>query len=372
MSMDEVGETYYWNEYYLQGDAGEEATLVFEETESGGEWRLFTMLEPDAPMTVREAAAKRVGDAVRLEDRELRVTVVDESRVEFIEGEAPEAVELGDSAQYFNAEGGNRMFVVSWSGEEVECFRGADLKSRTVAEAFGLSPAELVRLAGPPQSAMFIQEGGSGTKASIVVAGVVIFLIAIVTFVIISRANAGNRRAAVLRTRSAAPSLTLDSSGLVDGKSYRVTGRQVVEVAQVGRVHERDEYWLKGSDGNVARLLCGLSPNDADWRLFTPLSPSEPLTPQRAAQLQVGQKVNIDGYEAMLEEIFQTRTLPKPGAVAGDANANIQFGFSARTAQMVLLVLWNNSGIEFQRGVRVDAKEVKAAFQAATPLEVTR
>jgi hypothetical protein len=106
--------------------------------------------------------------------------------------------------------------------------------------------------------------------------------------------------------------------------------------------------------------------------LFTPLSPSEPLTPQRAAQLQVGQKVNIDGYEAMLEEIFQTRTLPKPGAVAGDANANIQFGFSARTAQMVLLVLWNNSGIEFQRGVRVDAKEVKAAFQAATPLEVTR
>ena len=44
MSMEEAGATYYWNEFYLIGDQGNCATLVYEETDNGSEWRLFTLL----------------------------------------------------------------------------------------------------------------------------------------------------------------------------------------------------------------------------------------------------------------------------------------------------------------------------------------
>ena len=35
LSMEESGETYYWNEFHLIGDDGKCATLVFEQTENG-------------------------------------------------------------------------------------------------------------------------------------------------------------------------------------------------------------------------------------------------------------------------------------------------------------------------------------------------
>jgi len=56
-----------------------------------------------------------------------RVTLVDESKVYWVEGRPPEGVELGDIANYFNALAGNRMYVVSWTGPEVEVFQGMDL-----------------------------------------------------------------------------------------------------------------------------------------------------------------------------------------------------------------------------------------------------
>jgi len=371
LSMDDAGETYYWNEFFLKSDAGEEATLVFEETETGGQWRLFTLFEPDSPMTAREASAKRVGDPVHFDNRDLRVTLVDESRVEHIEGEAPEGVERGDVARYFNAEGSNRMFVVSWTGDEVECFRGADLSPRVVADAFGLPHEQLYRLAGPPRGAMFARQQNYGSKASLVFVGVVVFLVAIIVFVIVVKANAGNRRNAVIRTRAANESLASEAAAMLEGKRYRVTGHQVIEIAQVGRFHERHEYLLKDEDGNAARLICGLGATDLDWWLFTALNPIEPLTPQRAAQLHVGQKVVVDGYEAAVSEIFQARVRPATGSAPATGDI-VQFGFTARGTAFVLLALWDNAAIQIHRGVRVDAKATKAAFQASVPLEATK
>ena len=42
MGETEGGETYYWNEFNLEAGDGGYADLVYEETERGGEWRLFT------------------------------------------------------------------------------------------------------------------------------------------------------------------------------------------------------------------------------------------------------------------------------------------------------------------------------------------
>jgi len=373
LSMDDAGGTYYWNEFYLKSDAGEKATLVFEETETGGEWRLFTLFEPDTPITAPEAAARRVGDAVRFDDRDLRVTLVDESRVEFIEGEAPEGVERGDVARYFNAEGANRMFVVSWTGDEVECYRGADLQPRIVAEAFGLSGSELSRLASSPSGTVFAGEGSTSSGSGKFLVVVILIIFVTLGFLIVSKAKWTGRRAAAIHTRAVTAPLALAGSGTIAGKSFQITAHRLVEVAQVGRAYERHEYDLQDADKNLAQLVCGLNAGDPDWWLFTPLNPAEPMTPQRAAQFQVGQIVTVDGYAAPVSELFQTRLRPSTGSVTTSAAAvTVRFGFTARTEQFALLVLWDNSGIQFQRGVRVDAKAVKASFQASAPLEATR
>ena len=117
MGVTDDGETYYWNEFNLEARDGSCADLVYEETERGGEWRLFTMFEPEYPMTATDAATKRVGDSLNLTGTDVRVTLRDTSRVYHIESKAPEGVEVGDVANYFNAEAGDVMQVVSWPGE---------------------------------------------------------------------------------------------------------------------------------------------------------------------------------------------------------------------------------------------------------------
>ncbi len=41
------GETYYWSEFNLRADDQTSATLVFEETDDGGDWKLFTDFTPE-------------------------------------------------------------------------------------------------------------------------------------------------------------------------------------------------------------------------------------------------------------------------------------------------------------------------------------
>ena len=98
LGVDIAGETYYWNEFNLEAKSGETATLVFEETETGGDWRLFTQFEPDFPLTAADAATKKVGDSLNLTGTDVRVTLVQRSRVYYVEAEAPEGETVGSIA----------------------------------------------------------------------------------------------------------------------------------------------------------------------------------------------------------------------------------------------------------------------------------
>jgi hypothetical protein len=202
---------------------------------------------------------------------------------------------------------------------------------------------------------------------------VILIIFVTLGFLIVSKAKWMGRRGAAIHTRADVAPLAPDGSGTIAGKTFQISAHRLVEVAQVGRVYERHEYELQDADKQPAQLVCGLNAGDPDWWLFTPLNPAEPMTPQRAAQFQVGQIVTVDGYAAPVSEIFQTRLRAPTGSVTTNAAAvAVRFGFTARTEQFVLLVLWDNVGIQFQRGVRVDAKAVKASFQASAPLEATR
>src|SRR5690348_3077991 len=67
MGVEIDGATYFWNEYHLLDGSGNAATLVFEETENGYEWKLFRAFTPLRPLSAGEAAAKKVGDMINLD-----------------------------------------------------------------------------------------------------------------------------------------------------------------------------------------------------------------------------------------------------------------------------------------------------------------
>ena len=134
----DAGAIYYWNEFNLETSGGNYATLVFEETGCGGKWRFFEMFDPREPMTSEEARSKGIGDAVNLDGSTATITRVDRSRVYAVEGKVPEGVVVGQHANYFNAGGGDKMIVVSWTGDEVEFYSGTTIASAVVAFAFNL------------------------------------------------------------------------------------------------------------------------------------------------------------------------------------------------------------------------------------------
>ena len=367
MGMDDGGETYYWNEFNLVNDGGESATLVFEETERGGTWRLFTLFEPEYPMTAADAATRRVGDQLNLDGHDVRVTLVDESRVYEIEGEAPEGVEIGDVAHYFNAEAPNRMLVVSWTGDEVEYYRGVTLKDGTVASAFNLT---VERFRGPSRSAAgsaffsarsALNETPSTPGAVMKIIGV--FLVIVISLAAYASCRSSSRRAGVVKTSAPAAPLTVGSVGKLNDKTWNLVGHAVVEIAQVGRVFDRHEYRLADDERNEALLVYGLKPGERAWTLFTPLQPLSSLAPQQAALLRVGVLVNLDGYVAPVTELFQStiRQIEGPGFTDWKTGA-VSYGFSAQTNSILLLARWDETGIAFHRGLPLQTKEVTAAF----------
>ena len=374
MGMDDGGVVYYWNEFNLQASDGDSATLVFEETERGGEWRLFTMFEPEYPMTAADAATKRVGDPLNLDGTDVRVTLVDESRVFHIEGEAPEGVEVGDVARYFNAEAGDKMQVVSWTGDEIEYYHGIDLARGAVASAFGLRSETPMGSGSSPgaQGLSSVWSGstadnyGSGPKFAMKAVGVL--LGAAILFAGYSRWAPVRRAATVMKVSVPASPLVVGSTGKLDGRNYRVAGHALVEIAQVGLLYDRHEYPLVDDDENKALLVSGLKPGAKDCFLFTPLQPLNPLTPYQAAAIRAGETVNVDGVVAPVGEVFQSaiRQVESPD-LPDLKTGDVFFGFSGKSGSTVLLVRWNNSRITFYQGKALPAKDVTAAFSRPTP-----
>jgi hypothetical protein len=368
MGMDDEGETYYWNEFNLKSDDGENITLVHEPTEDGEAWRLFTLFEPDNPMSVQEAASIRVGDEVNLEGNPIRVTLMDESQVYYIEGEAPEGVEVGDVANYFNAETDNKMQVVSWTGNEIEFYRGANLHPETVAAAFNthIEPCRKVSSATSLLGSMGSQFEGSDDSASPWVIKVVVGLLALVImFVWFSTRGSLWRRTSVVRSSAPASPLSVGNAGSLEGTTFHVGAHAVVAIQEVGRYFERHEYLLVDTNGKPALLVYGLKPGGKDWCLFSALQPTDAFTPQKAAAVRYGELVNIDGIVAPATELFQTTVLgtdvENPTAPVLRTGERL-FGFAANANGMQLLVRWNESGIAFHHGSILPEKTVTQAF----------
>jgi hypothetical protein len=364
MGETEGGETYYWNEFDLESTDGSYADLVFEETERGGEWRLFTLFEPEYPMTAADAATKHVGDRLNLTGEDVRVTLRSASRVYHIEGQAPEGVEVGDVANYFNAEAGNVMQVVSWTGDAVEYYNGVNIPQGVVAAAFNVPRAS---------NASSFSGGDSswlGGNAEHYDSGVKFFLKAALVlfgfFIIFGRhfsCSTDYESSPVKKIPAGVPPLAIGAGGKLNDKHYHVTGHAVVEIAEVGLDFERHEYQLTDDDGVTDLLVCGLKPGETNWTLFTPLSNPLPPSPQQCAAKKAGDMVNIDNVIAFVNELFLSTTRRVEGTASVDWQpGDMRFGFEARGVSDLLLARWNAAAVNFQRGTNVVANDVTAAF----------
>jgi hypothetical protein len=346
LSMEEAGETYYWNEFHLIGDDGKCATLVFEQTEKGPEWKMFTLLEPAPPMSAAEAALKRVGDQINFEGRTLSVTCVDESRVCEIEGEAPEGVEHGDIAHYFNAESGHEMIVVSWTGEEVEFYRGLNIPARAVSSAFGVSAVPSGALSYLGQS--HDEAAGEQRKGKFIIALMVLAL----AWFAVPRFGCNPVERAERPPKLPPAELSIGSVGKLNALQYHITGHAIVEVARVGKRFLRHEYSVVDEAGNEAILWQGTEQGASKWMLAMPFTPSQPLTPTAAGALRLGQAVNIRDTAENVTDLFLARIGKVEGAQNWPAGTEL-YGFAAQApkAKEMTVALWDGSTLNMFRAV---------------------
>jgi hypothetical protein len=364
MGMEEEGETYTWNEFHLLDEKGASSTLVHEETERGGEWRLFYLFDPEKPLAAAEAAAKRAGDAVDLGGPPLRVTLVDKSRVLRVEGQAPEGVEEGDVARYFNAEGGGQMVVVSWTGEEVECFRGINLSAEAVAAAFGLPKPSA---SAPPAAFAFAPAAGTppATSAKKALGCATVFLAAVVLGASWLSARAGRPSLPLAPAKPALPPapLAVGSRGEIDGVPVTVEGHAVVEIARVDARFDRHEYHLSDGAGNSWLLAFGAGPGGTNPVLFTRFAPDPPLSPAQAAALRGGATVRLEGIPARVGDLSRVLVMRLEGRdLAAPAGGREFYGFTARSGTHLFLARWNARGLGLYRG-RPFPAEAARAFQ---------
>lgn len=368
MGMDADGERYYWNEFNLKNADGDSATLVFEETERGGEWKLFIAIEPDTTMTAAEAAAKTVGDRMVIDSTNVCVSLVDESRIYFIEGEAPAGMDVGDVANYFNAESGNTMIVVSWTGDEVEYFRGITLKRGAVAQAFGVREYATGNLSSSSAlqggaGSLLSSPTGSFPKKALILLGLIV-----ITFIFFQQTPSchlmNSHRGSKLIAASKS-SAKLGDTIKISGANWLVKAKSLVRISEVGQNYERYEFNLTNESGEQSVLIHGMNPGTDDWFHFTLLSPLDPMTPTKAAELHIGETINVDGVIVAISHIFQaffTKTESAPDAPLGENQNPPMYGFSGGSETLMLIARWDSSSVQFLKGRRLSARQIDEAF----------
>ena len=365
LGMELDGETYYWNEFNLVDQSGGAVTLVHEETEDGYVWKLFRLYEPLHALSIGEARAKRAGETVNFEGRPIHISLVDQSRVYHIEGEAPEGVEVGDIANYFNADAGDRTLVASWSGDEIEFYEGRDLPEGRVERAFNLSDGSTESV--PTSFTSTFGSGGSGgsgfgARTVVTIGGLLLTIIA--ALFSCNRSNRHSQRAAPPPPPPVPVVQLVDNMhGALAGRNYTIAGQAQVEIAKQGGNFDRPEFDLADDSGGHALFINALNGSKREWHLFQPMATPEGFTPYEAAALRQGSPATIAGRTMQVTQLFQSRVLSTTGQPAPTLwSADMQYGLLARVGNEWLIARWNETEIQLFSGKPVPESEVRTAF----------
>lgn len=360
MSVMLDGETYYWNEFNLVDAAGGEMTLVYEETEEDAEWKLFKRVEPLRPFSPSAAATVRVGDDLDLGDRHGRVTMVDESRVVLIEGAAPDGIYQGSVANCINANVGERMIVISWTGEEVEYYEGVVTSALRIQGAFDL-----------PKSAAsdrrhFGSVGNDGDYSGFNVVVIILMVIGGLWFLVdtISEDDGNDYVPSPSANRMASPlHLPNGTTGLLNGRQYRIRGHAFVEISRLADTFDEHEYALSTAEDGRALLVKALQGQRSDWYLLEPKITPAGFGPFDAARLREG-AVGVIGQPSMrVAQLYRSRIFRSDGDDLKMLwTSGIQYGFLAKDGPNSIIARWDENGVRLWTVKIVRDEEVRGAF----------
>lgn len=349
---------YRWHEYYVQLDDGRLVILVYE----GGEWKWFEAFTPPNAFTAREAETYRIGKVVELRDNAAEIKYVSTSRVVYAEGKTWDGVRKGAEARYFNAEAGNKMFVVSWTGNDIEFFTGKKLSRYMVPQAFKLSATGFWRN---------LLWGGSGSLDFNFKLGPALVVIVVFAAFLIDVINSppGPVSSSVEPPPiAAAPSLQLPdgAQGTLDGEHFSIRGHTLVEIDEVGKRFRRYEYDLVDDAGDRALLIEDLDGNPHHWVLLRPATAPAWLTPTAAATLRERTSLSLGNRTASVERLLLTRSLGGSGPVAElNPPGTIRYGLLAQSAGTWMLVRWDDRQLDFEQGPTLPEKLVLDALAPA-------
>src|ERR1039458_5322033 len=131
------------------------------------------------------------------------------------------------------------MIVVSWTGQEVEFYKGLDLSPTTVSSAFNVRLVNFSRLFRAP--------GGSRQLSGLVVVLVVALVLVIVVIFGYHAFMPSRRTPAIVRTGAPASPLAVGKTGKLGGTRFQVQSHLLVEMAMVGRRLDRKSTRLNSS-----------------------------------------------------------------------------------------------------------------------------
>lgn len=358
MGMEDQGETYYWNEFYLSDGSDRIAMLVCEEVYGGQQWRLFTEFTPATPLTAADAASKQVGDRMSLDGVSAEVTVVDETRVYEIEGNAPDWVSVGDVSKYFNAEAGGKMWVVSWSRDEVEYYRGMQLHPEMVAQALRL----------PVKSFKTAARSGTNSNKGCGVAAVLL-VIAAGGFFLFRGCGSSSRisqpspssppRSAptapvVQRHPAPASPLSVGMNFVLEGQTHRVISHRVTGLTKVNSQWNTHHYQTVDAAGRTNLLGVRVQSASTNWLLFKPLIVKLPPTPAAAASVRVGDTITLDDFSGRVTDLQMSHEVSRTGPpIAGFATNGLTYHYLATSSNGMMLASWTGDGIVFHLGLNV-------------------
>lgn len=352
MGMEDAGETYFWNEFYLSDGSDRIAMLVCEEVYGAQQWRLFTEFTPTTPLTAREAWLKQVGNSVDLDGVSAEVTVVDQTRVYFIEGKAPDWVSVGDEAQYFNAEAGGKMWVVSWSGDEVEYYRGMQLYPELVAQALQLPVTSFKTASASSGSA-----GGGGLSYGV---RSVLCAVAIIGITAFNLYRVGSwqlphtpalPQPVVPRVSAPPRTLAVGAEVYLGGETYRVVTHRETGFTKVNAQWNTHHYEVTDAAGRTQLLTGPMLFSATNWHLFKPHAATLPPKPEVAAAMRVGEKVTLDGFQGTVVDLLMSQEVSRTGPpIEGFATNGLTYHYLAVSGSNLLLASWTGERVHFHRG----------------------
>lgn len=344
---------FRWQEYYLKGSGGVNRLLVFE----AGEWKLFQLFEPRKPVALDYLQRAHAEGVLRLDDETLFVDYVEESKVLYIEGEAPEGYAEGSRSRYLNGRLCGEKIVISWKDSEVEYYQGQDLPEPQVRRSFGLpEPGTWRQLVDMYQAANWSRSQMLGTLFSLAALALII----------------GENVSPEPSFSEPPPLLKASPGGLSPGDqgdlrhhSYRIKTSAIVDMHRPGRSFERHEYSATDEFGQPALLVQRLDAKSDDWLLMTPDDSWPNVSPSALARWHPGPLPANDPKKGNVLYIFQSLARAIDGVAEPDfwqAAPTAQYGFFGFTDGEYFLVRWDAQRVSSFKGVRLSRDEVVHAF----------